>query len=97
MDEFAQACGNEETRMITLPQLITTDTDMTAGLTSGKTTGSAKDFLALAGALGADGAQGKTPASRWPVAGQSVKLADWQANATDGTLTVDASASASAR
>ncbi|EED9528369.1 flagellar hook-length control protein FliK, partial [Salmonella enterica subsp. enterica] len=27
--------------MITLPQLITTDTDMTAGLTSGKTTGSA--------------------------------------------------------
>ncbi len=46
--------------MITLPQLITTDTDMTAGLTSGKTTGSAEDFLALlAGALGADGAQGK--------------------------------------
>ncbi|EAT8186845.1 flagellar hook-length control protein FliK, partial [Salmonella enterica] len=43
--------------MITLPQLITTDTDMTAGLTSGKTTGSAEDFLALlAGALGADGA-----------------------------------------
>ncbi len=46
--------------MITLPQLITTDTDMTTGLTSGKTTGSAEDFLALpAGALGADGAQGK--------------------------------------
>ncbi|EDV0901463.1 flagellar hook length control protein FliK [Salmonella enterica subsp. salamae] len=46
--------------MITLPQLITTDTDMTAGLTSGKATGSAEDFLALlAGALGADGAQGK--------------------------------------
>ncbi|EAY6235216.1 flagellar hook length control protein FliK [Salmonella enterica] len=46
--------------MITLPQLITTDTDMTAGLTSGKTTGSAEDFLALlAGALGTDGAQGK--------------------------------------
>ncbi|MBA3178415.1 flagellar hook length control protein FliK [Salmonella enterica] len=46
--------------MITLPQLITTDTDITAGLTSGKTTGSAEDFLALlAGALGADGAQGK--------------------------------------
>lgn len=46
--------------MITLPQLITTDTDMTAGLTSGKNTGSAEDFLALlAGALGADGAQGK--------------------------------------
>lgn len=35
--------------MITLPQLITTDTDMTAGLTSGKTTGSAEDFLALGG------------------------------------------------
>ncbi|HCL4434712.1 TPA: flagellar hook length control protein FliK [Salmonella enterica] len=46
--------------MITLPQLITTDTDMTAGLTSGKNTGSAEDFLALlAGVLGADGAQGK--------------------------------------
>ncbi|ENP0737952.1 flagellar hook length control protein FliK [Salmonella enterica] len=46
--------------MITLPQLITTDTDMTAGLTSGKATGSAEDFLALlAGALGADGVQGK--------------------------------------
>ncbi|EHK1059509.1 flagellar hook length control protein FliK [Salmonella enterica] len=46
--------------MITLLQLITTDTDMTAGLTSGKATGSAEDFLALlAGALGADGVQGK--------------------------------------
>ncbi|OSE47403.1 flagellar hook-length control protein FliK [Salmonella enterica subsp. arizonae serovar 50:r:z] len=46
--------------MITLPQLITTDTDMTAGLTSGKATGSAEDFLALlAGAVGADGVQGK--------------------------------------
>lgn len=46
--------------MITLPQLITTDTDMTAGLTSGKATGSVEDFLALlAGALGADGVQGK--------------------------------------
>ncbi len=46
--------------MITLPQLITTDTGMTAGLASGKATGSAEDFLALlAGALGADGAQGK--------------------------------------
>lgn len=46
--------------MITLPQLITTDTDMTVGLTSGKATGSAEDFLALlAGALGADGVQGK--------------------------------------
>ncbi|EAM9428613.1 TPA_asm: flagellar hook length control protein FliK [Salmonella enterica] len=46
--------------MITLPQLITTDTDMTAGLTSGKATGSAEDFLALlAGALGADGVPGK--------------------------------------
>ncbi|EEE1377648.1 flagellar hook length control protein FliK [Salmonella enterica subsp. diarizonae] len=46
--------------MITLPQLITTDTDMTAGLTSGKATGSGEDFLALlAGALGADGVQGK--------------------------------------
>ncbi|EHO4503048.1 flagellar hook length control protein FliK [Salmonella enterica] len=46
--------------MITLPQLITTDTDMTADLTSGKATGSAEDFLALlAGALGADGVQGK--------------------------------------
>lgn len=46
--------------MITLPQLITTDTDMTAGLTSGKATRSAEDFLALlAGALGADGVQGK--------------------------------------
>ncbi|EDP8629435.1 flagellar hook length control protein FliK [Salmonella bongori] len=46
--------------MITLPQLIATDTDMTAGLTSEKTAGSAQDFLALlAGALGTDGAQGK--------------------------------------
>ncbi|EIV7687690.1 flagellar hook length control protein FliK [Salmonella enterica] len=46
--------------MITLPQLITTDTDMTAGLMSGKATGSAEDFLALlAGALGADGVQSK--------------------------------------
>lgn len=54
--------------MITLPQLITTDTDMTAGLTSGKTTGSAEDFLALlAGALGADGAQGKDARTRWPI------------------------------
>ncbi|ECG8589282.1 flagellar hook length control protein FliK [Salmonella enterica subsp. salamae] len=46
--------------MITLPQPITTDTDMTAGLTSGKTADSAQDFLALlAGALGADDAAGK--------------------------------------
>lgn len=46
--------------MITLPQLITTDTDMTADLTSGKITDSAEDFLALlTHALGADGAQGK--------------------------------------
>lgn len=46
--------------MIVLPQPIATDTDMTTGLTSGKTADSAQDFLALlAGALGADGAQGK--------------------------------------
>ena len=46
--------------MITLPQLITTDTDVAAGLQSGKAVGSPEDFLALlAGALGAGDAQGK--------------------------------------
>ncbi|WP_159120917.1 flagellar hook length control protein FliK [Citrobacter werkmanii] len=46
--------------MITLPQLITTDTDVTAGLQSGKAVDSPEDFLALlAGALGASDAQGK--------------------------------------
>lgn len=46
--------------MITLPQLITTDTDVAAGLQSGKAVDSAEDFLALlAGALGAGDAQGK--------------------------------------
>ncbi|SQB29385.1 flagellar hook-length control protein [Citrobacter koseri] len=60
MDEFAPACCNEENRMITLPQLITTDTDVTTGLQAGKTADSAQDFLALlAGALGAGDAQGK--------------------------------------
>lgn len=51
--------------MITLPQLITTDTDVAAGLQSGKTSGAPEDFLALlAGALGAGDAQGKeTPLS----------------------------------
>lgn len=44
--------------MITLPQLITTDTDVTTGLQAGKTADSAQDFLALlAGALGAGDAQ----------------------------------------
>ena len=46
--------------MITLPQLITTDTDIAAGLQSGKAVDSPEDFLALlAGALGMDDAQGK--------------------------------------
>ncbi len=46
--------------MITLPQLITTDTDVTTGLQASKTADSAQDFLALlAGALGAGDAQGK--------------------------------------
>ena len=46
--------------MITLPQLITTDTDVAAGLQSGKAVDSPEDFLALlAGALGAGAAQGK--------------------------------------
>lgn len=46
--------------MITLPQLVTTDTDLITGLPSGKTADSAQDFLALlAGALGAGDAQGK--------------------------------------
>ena len=46
--------------MITLPQLITTDTDVAAGLQSGKAVDSPEDFLALlAGALGASDAQGK--------------------------------------
>lgn len=46
--------------MITLPQLITTDTDMTAGLTSGKPPVQPRTFWrSPAGALGADGAQGK--------------------------------------
>lgn len=46
--------------MITLPQLITTDTDVATGLQSGKAVDSPEDFLALlAGALGAGDAQGK--------------------------------------
>lgn len=46
--------------MITLPQLITTDTDVAAGLQSGKAVDSPEDFLALlAGALGAGDAQSK--------------------------------------
>ncbi|HGP0311847.1 flagellar hook length control protein FliK [Citrobacter freundii] len=46
--------------MITLPQLITTDTDVAAGLQSGKAVDSPEDFLALlAGALGAGDTQGK--------------------------------------
>lgn len=46
--------------MITLPQLVTTDTDLITGFPSGKTADSAQDFLALlAGALGAGDAQGK--------------------------------------
>ncbi|HGY1226633.1 TPA: flagellar hook length control protein FliK [Citrobacter farmeri] len=46
--------------MITLPQLVTTDSDLITGLSSGKTADSAQDFLALlAGALGAGDAQGK--------------------------------------
>ncbi|MDL4619014.1 flagellar hook length control protein FliK [Citrobacter amalonaticus] len=46
--------------MITLPQQVTTDTDLITGLSSGKTADSAQDFLALlAGALGAGNAQGK--------------------------------------
>ena len=46
--------------MITLPQLITTDTDVAAGLQSGKAVDSPEDFLALlAGALSAGDAQGK--------------------------------------
>ena len=46
--------------MITLPQLITTDTDVAAGLQSGKAVDSPEDFLALlAGALDAGDAQGK--------------------------------------
>src|SRR5690606_37396171 len=49
-----------ETRMITLPQLVTTDTDLTTGLPSGKAADSAQDFLALlAGALGAGDTQGQ--------------------------------------
>ncbi|HGY3715519.1 TPA: flagellar hook length control protein FliK [Citrobacter gillenii] len=46
--------------MITLPQLITTDIDIAAGLQSGKAVDSPEDFLALlAGALGVDDVQGK--------------------------------------
>jgi len=46
--------------MITLPQLITTDTDVAAGLQSGKAVDSPEDFLALLScALGAGDAQGK--------------------------------------
>lgn len=46
--------------MIVLPQLVATDTEVTTGLTSGKATGSAQDFLALlAGALGADAGKGQ--------------------------------------
>lgn len=44
--------------MITLPQRVTTDTDLITGLSSGKATDSAQDFLTLlAGALGAGDAQ----------------------------------------
>lgn len=57
--------------MITLPQLITTDTDVAAGLQSGKAVDSPEDFLALlAGALGASDAQDK---------GAPLTLADLQA------------------
>lgn len=57
--------------MITLPQLITTDTDVAAGLQSGKAVDSPEAFLALlAGALGAGDAQGK---------GAPLTLADLQA------------------
>ncbi|WP_204526054.1 flagellar hook length control protein FliK [Citrobacter cronae] len=57
--------------MITLPQLITTDTDVAAGLQSGKAVDSPEDFLALlAGALGAGDVQGK---------GAPLTLADLQA------------------
>lgn len=57
--------------MITLSQLITTDTDIAAGLQSGKAVDSPEDFLALlAGALGAGDAQGK---------GAPLTLADLQA------------------
>lgn len=46
--------------MITLPQRVTTDTDLITGLSSGKATDSAQDFLTLlAGALGAGDAQNK--------------------------------------
>lgn len=46
--------------MITLPQQVTTDTDLISGSPSGKTADPAGDFLALlAGALGAGDAQGK--------------------------------------
>lgn len=46
--------------MITLPQLVTTDTDLTSGQPCAKAANAAQDFLALlAGALGADDAQGK--------------------------------------
>ncbi|KEY46686.1 flagellar hook length control protein FliK [Citrobacter amalonaticus] len=46
--------------MITLPQRVTTDTDLITGLSSGKATDSAQDFLTLlAGALGAGDAQSK--------------------------------------
>lgn len=46
--------------MITLPQLIATDTDVAAGIQSGKAVDSPENFLALlAGALGAGDAQGK--------------------------------------
>lgn len=57
--------------MITLPQLITTDTDVAAGFQSGKAVDSPEDFLALlAGALGAGDAHGK---------GAPLTLADLQA------------------
>lgn len=47
--------------MITLPQRLTAETDLAAGLPSGKSTDAAADFLALlAGALGIDDAPGKT-------------------------------------
>lgn len=46
--------------MITLPPLVTTETDVTGGSKAGKTGDAAQDFLALlAGALGADETPGK--------------------------------------
>lgn len=62
--------------MITLPQAITTDTDLITGLSSGKTADPAEDFLALlAGALGAGDAPGKdTPLTLADLQAASGKL-----------------------